>query len=478
VGHNLSRPPGCQALNSMTYVRGSAPPLVVAVIGGGFSGLLSAIHLLRSGVNVQVRLVERAPLIGRGRAYRTTHPDHLLNVRASNMSAFPNRPAHFQAWLAEQGRDEGPDSFVSRGLYGDYLQGLLTQEMSVPGRADRLVLEQDEAISVDRIGGCWRVALASGRRFEANAVILALGLTPPDPPPGADAQTLASPNYIRDPWAIDLAMAPKGDVLLIGSGLTMVDVALSLAGGDRRLLAVSRRGLLSLSHAPVQPHPPPQGAMHSPTLALATLRAYAHEIGWREAVDSIRPCIASFWQSWSLAERRRFLRHLQPWWDVHRHRMAPQTAARVAQLAAAGQLTLIAGRIEDLRREGPGFEARIRRRRALIQETRRFAAVVNCAAPRPDAAAPPLGLLADLCRKGLARRDPLQLGLDVDDALRVVSAQGNATPSLFALGPLTRGAVWEATAVPDLRNQVAQVAKRVLVHLRQIAGVDLRAGVL
>ena len=440
-------------------------PRTVAVIGGGFSGLLTAIHLLRGDPGVVVRLVEKAPLFGRGRAYQA-HPDHVLNVRASNMSAFPDEPDHFIRWLEGQEDGGARDRFVSRSRYGDYLQSLLREQVREPSHAGRFLLEADEAIAIRRVEGRQRVTLKLGRFFEADAVVLALGLLPPAPAPGADPDVLADDRYVADPWRLDPAAAPQGDILLIGSGLTMVDVALSLASEGRRLTALSRHGLIARAHAPTATSEPPDGSLATPRAALRTLRAQAEKVGWREAVDSIRPLTTEIWRSWSLAQRRRFLRHARPWWDVHRHRMAPMIAAQLSGLVVSTQLEVLAGRLEQVSRDDAGFQARIRPRGERAAITRRFAAIVNCTGPRDDPDSAEVGLLADLRRTGDVRRDPLGLGLDVTHELRVIGARGGPTPGLFAVGPLTRAAVWEALAVPDLRSQTAAVAQAVLGFLR------------
>jgi len=442
-----------------------ARPPTVAVIGGGFSGLLTAIHLLQGDRSVVVRLVERAPRFGRGRAYSASHAGHVLNVRAANMSAFPDRPAHFVEWLAAEDDAAGPDAFVSRARYGDYLQSLLRDEIVDPGAAGRLLLEADEAVSLTPAGGRWRVELALGRGFEADACVLAVGLLPPAPLPGADATVADAPHYVAEPWRLDPETAPDGHVLLLGSGLTMVDTALSLAGAGRKLLAVSRHGLISRRHGAVRPAAAPDGGFATPIEALRTLRRHAQAAGWREAVDSIRPMTADIWRGWPPAERRRFLRHARPWWEVHRHRMAPAVAARIAGLAAASELTVAAGKLEHLTWDGQAFQALIRGRGEARPHAWRFDLVVNCTGPRGDPETATGGLLADLRRGRAIRRDPLGLGLDVTDDLRVVGADGRPTPGLFAVGPLTRAAVWEALAVPDLRNQTAQAARAVLSNL-------------
>lgn len=429
----------------------------VAIIGGGFSGLLSAIHLLGAAPELTVRLIERAPRFGRGRAYSTGDPGHLLNVRAANMSAFPDRPDHFVDWLGAGERAR--DWFVGRRQYGDYLQDLLRGALSAPGRAGRLLLEQDEAVHVRREGEGFRIELALGRALEAEAVVLAIGLLPPSPLPGIAPEVLASPHYVGDPWRADLDQLPAGQVLLLGTGLTMVDVALTLGAPNRRLTAVSRRGLSPRLHASVGAAPPPAGLPASPARALSVLRRHAEQVGWRVAVDGVRPLTTELWASWSTAERARFVRHLRPWWDAHRHRMAPTVAARLAGLQEQNLLEVRAGRLELLRPVGGGFEALIRRRGAKFAERLRFAAVVDCSGLSGDLAGDRSGLLGGLLAQGLIARDALGLGVEMDGELRLLGREGRATRGLYAVGPLSRAAVWEAVAVPDIRNQTAQLAQ-------------------
>lgn len=423
---------------------------VVGVVGAGFSGVLTAIHLLRCAPAVQVRLVERADRVGRGRAYSTRDPQHLLNVRARNMSAFPDAPDHFLRWLAEAGLDHDADAFVSRGLYGDYLQGLLRQALSGAG-GGQFILEHDEATAVrPRPGGGYDLGLAIGRSLAVDAVVLALGAGGAPPQRGA--------AILDDPWAGDLEGLPGGDILLIGSGLTAVDVALTLDRPDRRIWMVSRRGLSPRPHAAAEPVTL-AAEIATPSQALAAVRAAADRSGWRSAVDALRTVAPGLWARWSPAERRRFLRHLQPWWDVHRHRMAPAVAARFAEAVGAGRWRVEAGRVEAIVADGPGVVAHIRSRGAPPTQARRFAAAVNCTgfAAAPD----DLPLAADLLRRGLAARDPLGLGLALDADFRLLDRTGQVQAGLYAIGPLARGAVWEATAVPDLRGHAWALARTV-----------------
>ncbi|MGZ3274050.1 MAG: FAD/NAD(P)-binding protein [Caulobacteraceae bacterium] len=437
-------------------------PPVVTVIGGGFSGLLTAVHLLRRHRTVRVRLVERRPQLGEGRAYGTAAPDHLLNVRAANMSAFPDEPRHFLGWLGE---GEGGDAFVSRARYGEYLQSLLAAEVQDLEAGQRLSRKLGEAVEATPFDGGWKVRLAHGHAFHADAVVLAVGFLPPDWPAQVRVNGEAAASLIADPWSADVSRIPQGEILLLGSGLTMVDMALSLAGPGRRLTALSRRGLAPLAHGSAPTAPPPPEALRSPALALRILRDHARAVGWRSAVDSIRPVTAAIWRTWPERDRRRFLRHLRPWWDIHRHRMAPAVAERVAALVESGALKVEAGQLDSLHGAPGGVDAVLRLRAQRERVVRRYAAVVNCVSLQGDPDQASEGLLADLRRQGLLRPDLLRLGLDVDESFRVLGASGAPTEGLYAVGPLTRGAVWEAVAVPDLRVHTAALARTVLADL-------------
>lgn len=445
--------------------RSSGP--VVAVIGGGFSGLLTAIHLLREDSNLVVRLVERASHFGLGRAFATHNPDHLLNVRVANMSAFPDRPHHFADWLEARGADAGEGAFVSRSRYGDYLQNLLRDHIADPGNAGRLLLEQDEAVAIRPSGGGYEVRLALGRSLETAAVILAVGLGPPRLPRGISPDVLSRRTFVRDPWGGDLDQLPSGDILLLGSGLTMCDVALSLDRPDRQLLALSRHGLVPRTHGPAPAAEPPTGPLDTPIHAVRTLRTMAREVGWRSAVDSVRPSTTAVWQSWTERERRRFLRHLLPWWDVHRHRLSTIVEERMARAVWGERLAVLAGRLETLNEADGGFRATIRLRGRSIPIDRCYSAVVNCTGPTGDLRTWPL--LDDLHTQGLARPDSLGLGLDVAADGALVAADGMIVRGLHAVGPLTRGRYWEAVAVPDLRVQAANVARTLVAHARRPA---------
>ncbi len=432
----------------------------VAIVGAGFSGALQAINLLRHD-GPRATLIERGAQVARGVAYSAAHPSHLLNVRAGNMSALPDDPGHFARWL--EARGEGGRQFVPRITYGAYLGELIAAAAAeAPGR---LEIVHDDAVALDLTADGIRVALAGGRSIEADVGVLALGNLPPHPPAGLDPAAIDPDRYAPDPWAASVAegLTNRDTLLIIGTGLTMVDVALLVdARGFRgRIVAMSRRGLAPRAHAE---GPPPPGLPERPSIAVVPLlrevRARAEAIGWRAAVDELRPYTQGMWLAAAPAERERFLRHLRPWWDVHRHRLAPPVAAKIAQLRAEGRLEIVGGRTLAFADRNDGVEVRWRprgRHRDAQLSARR---VVNCSGPRVDLGRTDEPLLKRMLAHGLIRNDPSRLGLDVDLQARVIGADGAPNERMFALGPMTRGAFWEIVAVPDIRVQTWSLARR------------------
>ncbi|WP_088183920.1 FAD/NAD(P)-binding protein [Sphingobium sp. Z007] len=431
----------------------------VAIIGGGFSGVLLAINLLRHG-NVRVTLVERRPdRLGRGLAYGAAQAGHILNVRAANMSALPDQPRHFVDWLTAQGLGQ-EGSFATRRDYGSYLCAMLDEARTAAG--DRIAILNDEANDVVVANDGAFIALRSGATVAADVAVIAPGNLPPHDLPAFVG--LDRPAYVDDPWAADIGAGLGNDdtLLLLGSGLTAVDCALSLdsAGFRGTIMSLSRRGLTPHAHAPAPPYvvrrERPVGAASA---LVRSVRERAAEIGWRNAVDELRPYTADIWRAASAVERSRFLRHLRPYWDVHRHRIAPQVAERLDAIRAQGRLAVRAAKVMSATPDGDSLVVSLRPRGAAKSETLKVARVVNCTGPLGDLRRVTDPLLRNLFDRGDIRPDPLAIGIDVDRQCHAIAADGRAQTRLHVVGPMTRGAHWEIVAVPDIRRQVWALAR-------------------
>jgi uncharacterized NAD(P)/FAD-binding protein YdhS len=334
----------------------------VAVVGGGFSGTMAAVALAREGV--EAVLVERGDRFAAGAAYSTPDAAHLLNVRARNMSAFPDAPAHFLDWVGREGLGDA-ETFVPRRAYRAYLAGILEEAVAT----GRVRLVHGTAVAAEADG----LLLDGGERIGCRHVILAGGNYPSRLPAVFGR---AAALGVDDPWSVQGAerlaalAAQGGDVLLVGTGLTMVDICLTLvrSGFRGRIVATSRRGLVPRGHDEVGAPPLPAPAPAPLGALVREVRAMARQGGWRPAVDSLRPVTAAIWKHMDERERARFLRHLRPWWDVHRHRIAPAVAARIATLREEGRLEIVAGRVTEVAAGetlGGGDRQARRRHRAL-----------------------------------------------------------------------------------------------------------------
>ncbi len=430
----------------------------VAIVGGGASGTILAAQLARRGIGSV--LIDGSGRMGRGVAYSTAEDAHLLNVRAEGMSALAGDSEHFSSWFEERGGDKR--GFAQRRLFADYLGELL--QAAVAGGQAKLI--HSTAVQASR-NGSWRIDLTDGQAVEAEVLVLAIGNQEPG---SLRAFAGAGPRYVANPWGSQAQAAVRdlaetgGSALLVGTGLTMVDLVLSLeaAGHDGRVVAISRRGQMPRSHADFEPAPVERGDLPEGSVRDLSrwLRRRAAQVGWRAAVDSLRPHSHPLWQSLSPDQQRRFLRHVRPWWDVHRHRIAPEVAQLIAQLVAGGFLEVAAGRIVAAANNGDGIDVTIRRRGSDSDRTERFAYVFNCTGPLQAINRTKDPLLRALLDAGEVRADELEMGIAVDDRSR---AEGSER--LWALGPLTKGRYWEIVAVPDIREQAAAVAEDIAREL-------------
>lgn len=448
-----------------------ASDLPIAVVGAGFSGTLLAINLLRLGQKVV--LIERdAARLAKGQAFGTRRPEHLLNVRAANMSAFPDDAGHFVRWMGFATADQ-TNRFVPRLTYGQYL---LEQLIDALAAAPRLGSIKAAGVIGARIGaGSVTLELTGGDEIACRGAVLAQGNFPPAPVPGLEG--LPASLVIDDPWS-EAALrdaALLGHVVLVGTGLTAIDVALSLdrSGFAGRITALSRRGLRPRPHAEQGPDvsstaiPQTRGSH-----LLGAIRRRARAIGWRGAIDELRPHTQQLWRAHSVAEQARFLRHARAYWDAHRHRIAPAVADRVAQLERAGRLDFIAGRIAAAEASEGRARLTVRRRGGTSVEQLGADRIINCTGPRGDLAASGGGLLAGLARAGHIRADPHRVGLDVDRLGRLLDRSGRPSERLFAAGPITKGEAWEMIAVPDIRRQVWDLARH-LANAHWVEGAGL-----
>lgn len=457
--------------------------LTVAIIGGGASGTLTAVQLLHSaadrGVGLRVVLIDEHGRHGLGVAYSTDHDTHLLNAVASQMSAFPDDPGHLIRWAnaadhhsATADQVVTATTFLPRPAYGRYLRYVLADAERRARPAGQLVLLTAAVVAVRRneTGRGLRIVLSDGH-LDADAAVLAVGNTPValpfDTPPAG--------RVISDPWqpgalAGLLGCTGQGTVVIVGTGLTMLDLATAITAADPDVVvhAVSRHGLLPRTHPGTRPQPerPAWLPVTSRTIKQVRLTELLREVrtaiaaspaSWHDVLSSLRPYLPGLWYQLPMADKRAFLRHVARYWEIHRHLVPPPTASRVAALRLAGRLVIHRGQVRAVRPDGE-------RMRVLLDggaDTVELQAdwLVSGTGATADITANASPLLRDLFRSGLARPDPLRLGIDASAAGAVIDAAGSPSDVLYTLGPPLRGLWYETTAIPEIRAQAGALAR-------------------
>ena len=435
----------------------------VIVVGAGVSGSLTAIGLLRrwrASRPLRITLLERSGDYGRGVAYSTPDDRHLLNVAACGMSAYPVETDHFLDWIRSHGHEIEDRAFVRRKAFGDYIAHQLDEAQAAAGAG--VVTRRDaEAVGIAPGLGALSVRLADGDTLAGDVVVLATGVSRPAPVPGARDDI---PGYLPDPWDHErlVALRAASRVLIVGTGLTMVDVALTLGSEATgpQLTAVSRSGLMPRAHVSeacelIPPVARPEdGPWTADALAAQVEAAATRCSDWRAAIDSLRPVTQALWRSMPPEEQARFAARHGRRWEVHRHRMAPAVAEGIDAQLATGRLAVRAGSVRVLGAVPGGVAVELDGRREV------FDAVVNATGPDLNVRRAGDPLLRSLLESGLAKPGPLDLGLATD-------AEGRCSEGVYAIGALRRGELWETTAVPEIRVQADAIARTIAA---QVAG--------
>jgi uncharacterized NAD(P)/FAD-binding protein YdhS len=451
----------------------------VAVVGGGFSGVMTVVHLLRRcPPNTSILLIERSGKLGRGLAFGTTTAGHLLNVPAKNMSAFADRPEDFLQWVQRHKNSEiSPKAFVSRQWYGEYVDSLLANQLR---EADSPSLDCacEEVVAIEQQQDTLRLTLTDSSQHHARFVVLAVGnFPPPDPLP---LRQLSNQRYARYAWSADAldGVSDSESILLIGSGLTAIDQVVTLEdrGFKGTIYMLSRRGLFPAVHMqePAWPTEWTNDLPGSMRQLFSEVRnqiriADGSRVSWRPVIDSLRPVTQRIWKSLDTAERKRFLRHVRCFWEVHRHRVAPEVGQRIDKLRQSGRLVLQAGRVMGCAEREGFVEVTYQKRESSSTEVIRVSRIVNCTGHETDVRKVESRVVKSLLDNNLARVDTGLLGLDVTEEGAMIDARGYPSNSLFALGSARKGLLWESTAVPEIRVQAQRLAERLAGELAEIA---------
>lgn len=453
----------------------------IVVIGGGFSGAAFAMHMFRDFPALAARLtiVEPRERLGAGVAYSAALPNCRINVAAARMAVFPEDPTHFDRWLRRVGaidadpaaRVDGIGAFPRRAEFGRYVEDELLAAADHASRAELRHL-RDRVVAIAQVGSGFGVALQHGSELRADVLVLATGHPATEAIPPL-RPLVGHPGLITDLWA-DGALASVGQqdrVLIVGTGLTMADVVAGLRGRGHRapIAAVSRRGLLPRPRTPlsvVATGDFTEPVSRSAAVLLRRVRqaiAAQTSVGrpWEDTIDAVRAQGRAIWSALPADERRRLLRHVQPFWDVHRYQCAPQIDAVLRGNLATGMLRVLAGSVRRASRNDDGLlqvDIHPRGAPADVIESIWSDVVVACTGPAHGTAIASNPALQSLAQAGLIEPDACGLGIDVDNHGRAIGASGHAHPSLLVVGPPARGTWGELMGLPQVSTQPREVA--------------------
>jgi uncharacterized NAD(P)/FAD-binding protein YdhS len=450
----------------------------IVILGGGFSGTMLAVHLLRQSHSLSIAVMEPRHLPGRGLAYSSPYKFHLLNVPAGEMSALPDDPDDFLRWARvhiDAGMKER--SFPTRSSYGAYVGDLLEKTRS-ERRHERFEWLRNKAWSLRRRRGGLAIQTDHGPDTLARVVVLATGNFPPANP-RIDGLETPSAAYFPFPWSPDAVenLRPTDSVLLLGSGLTSLDLIMALKSKGFRgtIHVLSRKGLFPSARRqlkPVEPWPvfwnerSPRTVRGLLKLIRSQVRVAADKgIDWRAVIDSLRPVAQDIWRSLPIREKKRFLRHVREYWDVHRHRAAPEISDVLADMQSDGHVRLHTGILNRYSQHSEHAEILYWDRKTQAEKTLRVTRVINCTGSESDCRRIDDSLIVSLFVQGLARPDPLLLGLDVEKHGGLIDHKGFALRSLYAIGPLRKGILWETTTVSEIRQQAVELARHLVQSL-------------
>lgn len=446
----------------------------VAVVGSGFSAIAETVNLLRLlPPSASIAVVGDDPGFGRGTAYRTELHVHRLNVPAGRMSIFPDEPDDFVLWLREQKRGVPPDGFASRDDFGRYLRDRLAALLRNRDNRPTLHFIKAKALACDQCTADKVVfQLDNGTRLDAASVVLCLGVgnaeLPVDP---AHVTGLGQERVVRNPWRLGWLsqVEPNQTICILGSGLTMVDQVLALRAHGHRgpIHVLSRRGLVSHPHLTrkVELVAPALPASRDISVLLSALRRQVRAgADWRGVMDGLRPLTQRLWQELSREQQSRFLHHALAWWNIHRHRLAPDVFSQLDALVGDGTVIVHKGYLQAIGETGDRLELAFRPRGCADIVGIEADWIINCTGmERAGIAHSPL--LRQMREDGLISSDKLGLGICVGQNAQVLDYNGKAQPGLFAVGALTAGQFWEITAVPDIRVQARNVAVAISQYL-------------
>lgn len=447
----------------------------IAIVGGGASGILLLLHLVRQASHpVKIVLFNKGYPLVEGVAYSTHDKSHLLNVRAGRMSAYPDDPSHFVNWLSvhedyvsERENENLNDLFIPRYLYGQYLKETYQKVTANLPVGFELKIIEDRVNGIEK-RNVYHLHTENGLTIQCEKTILCTGIESASGLPGIKTK-FNDPRIISNPWSKQVQLPPGNkDVMVIGTGLTMVDTVLSLlnAGFKGKIVALSKHGQLPMAHPehkqtvkPIEDFIAPEDLSSLFNIIKKRIKEHPDPQGWEEPVlEDIRPYTQQLWFNYTKEEKQRFLRHLQHLWSKLRHRIPYEIFLQLKSAIEKNKLELVGGKLIDLKCHDTSLKVIYTDRKSGAEKSILVDRIYNCTGPVLDVEKSMNPAIQSLYKNGLIRNSDAMLGPDALPDGRLIDQTGNAHSDLFLLGPPMRGSIWEAVAVPEIRTGAKNIA--------------------
>lgn len=456
----------------------------IAIIGGGFCGSLTLIQLAKqSHIPLNIILINKGNPHSKGIAYSTYNQKHVLNVPAAKMSAFPDDPDNFINWIKSKPEykkfvnEDLNDSFLPRVIYGHYLEELFNETINNLSGNVTVNLIDDEAVDIIPSETKTEIILKNNKSVKADKVVLALGNFLPDNPNIKDNSFYNSNKYFSNPWAKESVQGADKDesILIIGTGLTMVDNVLSLLeqGFTGKIYALSTNGYFPLSHKKRKPYTAILEELHPPYKMTELYRIFRKHIKYvlsngitgEAVVDAVRPKTQEIWLSLSYEDKVKFMTHIRHLWGVARHRLPKEIFDQMQDLIKEGRLEIIGGRLRDLKEDDGKVNVIFKEKKTQQKREINVHRIINCTGPKTDLNKIDNPLIKNLLAKGFITTDEMKLGINALPDGTIIQRDHSISTQLFTLGSLLKGILWESTAVPELRMQAKYLAAELINQL-------------
>lgn len=459
-------------------------PKEIAIIGAGFSGLMTAYHLIKEAtIPLTIYIINDNETFGRGAAYSTPHLKHLLNVPAAKMSAIHDDPNHFLEWVHKQdayktvNKDILGKTFLPRKVYGDYFNSIWEDALKNKRTDSTVNIIHDSAVDIEKKDGRFIIYLTSKVQISSDIVVLATGNETPADPAIANMDFYKSTSYIKNPWLTDVTSYIKDnkDILILGNGLTTVDLIITImnAGYKGVIHTLSPTGFSILPHR--HNHLEYKDFVNELTEPYTLDDIYQkawkhyrilHKVGIsvEPIVDSLRPLTHKIWKALSHKDKTIFLKDIRTLWNKVRHRIAPHLYDYIQNLRLKGKVVVHRAKLIDIKEDASGINVSYLSKQNNKLETLSTSLVINCTGPHIDITRSEDPLLKALVAKGMIQPDPLRIGMDVTEQWNLIGKDGVADTALYTIGGNLRGLLWETTAVPELKVQTSVLAKAILAQ--------------